>query len=195
MTFPPDFTLPYEKLRVAHLAAHRIAELAPGHRGVVQAGGCAGLWPIALSTYFAHVYTFEPEPMNFQCLEANIALHTSITAYPFALGNELKDVGLTRPKEKAGLWRINGDGSIPMVRLDDLVDSPIDALVLDVEGSELAAWQGAERLITEYRPLLWFEYLEHSAEINAFLAAHNYVPPIKVGLGGDGYSVHMSRTH
>lgn len=195
MTYPPDFTFPAQKHLAAHVAAQSIAGLASGRRAVVQAGGCAGLWPLALSQYFAHVYTFEPAPGNFQCLRANVAGTPSITACATALGETTAAVRLTRPKAQAGLWRVDGDGDIPMVRLDDVLeDTPIDALVLDVEGSEVATWRGAERLIEAHRPLLWFEYLQHTAAIDAFLAAHDYTAPVR-GVGGDCYSVHASRVH
>ena len=190
MIYPPDFTAPYAKLRRAHLAAHRIAALAPAHRAVVQAGGCVGLWPLALATYFRHVHTFEPAPTNAACLAANIAGVPSITAYPEALGAAQAAVGLTRRKATAGLWRVDGAGEIPMVTLDErCATAPIDALVLDVEGMELDVWRGAARLIARWRPLLWFEYLTAQPDLLAWLAAQGYTEP-QPGMAGDCYSVH-----
>lgn len=195
MTFPPDFTMPKEKTVTAQAAAQSIAGLAPARRVVVQAGGCAGLWPLALAHYFAHVVTFEPDAQNFTCLRANVAARPNISAFDYALGNEAKLVGLTRPKPGAGLWRIDGDGDVQMIRLDDFVaDLTVDALVLDVEGSEVAALKGAETLIATHRPLLWFEFLHHTEAIEAVLAEYGYTPPER-GLGGDCYSVHSSRAH
>lgn len=192
MTFPPDFTYPAEKTVTAHLAAERIAALAADRRAVVQAGGCSGLWPLALAQVFAQVYTFEPDPVNFQCLAANVASQPNISAWHAAIGEAPAHVGLVRPRANAGLWRVDGEGEIPMVRLDDLIDGPVDALVLDVEGSELSAFRGAERLIATHQPLLWFEYLHHATAIDAFLAAHGYATP-RQGMGGDAYSLHTSR--
>lgn len=195
MRYPPGFTYPRDKWVTAQIAAARIAGLVSERRAVVQAGGCAGLWPIALANYFTHVYTFEPEPMNLQCLQANVATVPNISAYPYAVGETSGRVGLTRPKAGAGLWRVEGDGEIPMVRLDDVLgDVAIDALVLDVEGSELQAWRGAEQLITAHRPLLWFECLHHTPALGDFLATHGYARPVR-GIGGDGYSIHASRSH
>lgn len=192
MTYPPDFTYPHEKLATAARAAQSIAGLASGHRGVVQAGGCSGMWPLALAPYFERVYTFEPEPMNVQCLRANVADARNISASACAVGDRRASVGLTRPKVQAGLWRVDGDGDIPMVRLDDVVDDAVDAIVLDVEGFEVQALRGAERLIAEHRPLLWFEFLHHIEAIEAFLAAHGYMKPMH-GMGGDCYSIHATR--
>ena len=194
MTYPPDFTCPVRKAAVADAAATCIAGLAADHRAVVQAGGCSGLWPLALASRFAHVYTFEPAPSNFQYLAANVAGVPNVTAFPFALGATAHSVGLTRPKPKAGLWRVDGDGAVPMRALDAVLDVPIDALVLDVEGSEVPALAGAARLIATHRPLLWLEGLEHADAIASWLAAHDYAP-LAHGMGGDGYSVHTSRIH
>jgi FkbM family methyltransferase len=193
MICPPDFTYPLEKWATAHVAARGIATVVTERRAVVQGGGCAGFWPLALAQYFGHVYTFEPAPTNFQCLQLNIAAAPNISAFPCALGDTQASVGMTRTKAQAGLWRVEGEGTIPMVTLDGVLgDVAIDALVLDVEGSELQAWHGAGRLIAAHRPLLWFEYLHQTAAIDAFLAAHGYTPPA-CGLGGDRYSIHASR--
>lgn len=193
MTYPPDFTHPLQKTLVAHQAAASIAGLAPAHRAVVQAGGCSGLWPLALAAHFAQVVTFEPEPANFACLRANVASAPNVSAFDYAIGDTRGMVGVTRPKAQAGLWRVDGEGEIPMVTLDEFVgDLPVDAIVLDVEGHEVLALRGAERLIETHRPLLWFEYLNHRSAINDFLAAHDYTPPAHA-LGGDCYSVHVSR--
>lgn len=193
MVFPPDFTYPHQKVITAHVAAQCIAGLVSEHRAVVQAGGCSGLWPLALAHYFDHVYTFEPAPTNFRYLQANIVSTPNISARECALGDTQAWVGLTRPKPHAGIWRVSGDGEVLMEPLDDVVgDEPIDAIVLDVEGSEVAALRGAERVITTHRPLLWFEYLSHTDEIDAVLAGYGYAPAAR-GIGGDCYSVHRTR--
>lgn len=192
MTVPPDFTRPQDKWCTAKIAAGVIATKAAGRRAVVQAGGCVGLWPLALAKYFQRVYTFEPEPTNYACLQRNIAAVGHITAQQAALGDRADCVGLTRPKVGAGLWRVDGAGDIPMVVLDDVVDDAIDAIVLDVEGSEVPALRGCERLIATHRPLLWFEFLTQTAAIEDFIATHGYTAPTRA-LGGDRYSVHTSR--
>lgn len=193
--FPPDFTGPVLKTATARCAAESIANLAPARRAVVQAGGCSGLWPLVLAMHFERVYTFEPAPTNFECLRMNIADTPTISAFAGALGATSRYVGMTRPKPKAGLWRVEGEGDIPMVALDHFLgDVAVDAIVLDVEGSEVSALQGAVRLIDAYRPLLWFEAIHNTDALEAFVAAHGYTRPAR-GMGGDCYSVHTSRVH
>lgn len=193
MIYPPDFTNVAYKEAAARHAARMIADLVPERRAVVQAGGCAGLWPLALATHFAQVYTFEPDPANFQCLSVNVASVPHIAARQAALGECERSVGLTRPKAQAGLWRVDGDGAIPMVRLDDVLgEAPIDALVLDVEGSEAQALHGAAHILVRHRPVVWVEYLQHLEAIQDALAIYGYTRPVR-GFAEDYYSVHASR--
>lgn len=189
MIYPPGFLSPEKKLGVAYTVAQLIASLAPDTRAVVQAGGCSGQWPLALSMYFSHVYTFEPDPTNFACLKANTAEAKNISVFPYAVGDVRTHVGLTRPKEKAGLWRVDGHGDIPMVPIDDVVDGPVDAIVLDVEGSEVEALTGAMRLIKTYRPVLWFEYLHRQPELKDFMQGVGYTRPVPT-ITTDAFSVH-----
>lgn len=193
MTYPRDFTYAAQKAETAAFAADTIAHLAADRRVVVQAGGCAGLWPLALAQSFARVYTFEPEAENFRCLQANVAAVPTISATQAALGERPRRVALTRPKAQAGLWCVDGAGDIPMVTLDDaLGDVAVDAIVLDVEGFEVHALHGAKRLIAAHRPLLWFEYLHNRTAIDVVLAAYGYRAPQR-GIGGDSFSIHSSR--
>jgi len=194
MTYPPDFKHPEAKARVAMITAKVIAVLAPGRRTVVQAGGCSGLWPLALAQHFRRVITYEPEPVNFRYLQKNTQDVPNILAHNCGLGDVPRLVGLTRPKERAGLWRVDGEGDIEIKTLDDELDfiTNLDALVLDVEGSELATLKGAEQTIAANHPLIWFEYLHNKSAIAGFLAEQGYCPPIS-GIQHDCYSVHASQ--
>lgn len=191
MRFPPDFTYPAQKTETAALVAECIAGLARKRRVVVQAGGCSGLWPLALAKHFDQVVTFEPDPTNFACLAENIAGVSHITAYPYALGASRRSVGLMRPKAQAGLWRVDGAGDVLMVPLDAVINTPIDALVLDVEGSEVEALTGAHRLLRRYQPVVWVEHLHQTDAIDAILESHGYTRPAPA-VGADYYSVHRS---
>ena len=191
--WPPDFKNWAGKSAVAEAAADRIVSLCPHTRVVVQAGGCSGLWPITLAQHFEHVYTFEPAVTNFDCLQQNIAGISNISAFNHALSDTRRLVGLTRTKVRAGMWQVNGPGDILAVTLDDFLgDIAVDALVLDVEGSELAAWRGAERLIATCRPVLWYEFNRNEGALESWLAEHEYTRP-QAGIGRDRFSVPKER--
>jgi len=204
LKLPPYFKFPERKWQVSRFAAGAIKVLSPPHRNVVQAGGCAGFWPLALSYVFEHVYTFEPDPTNFECLQHNIQGVPNITAFHGALSDAQRLVGLTRPRlgaeswrvgdkplceEKlgAGLWQIDGTGDIQAVVLDEhLKDVPVDALVLDIEGHELSALRGAEQTIMKYRPLVWLEFKYNPVELQTWMSEHDYALP-RPGFGNDWY--------
>lgn len=188
LMIPMELTYPMRKLGAAQRAAAAIAALAPRRRGVFQAGGCAGFWPLALAGWFDRVYTCEPAPDNFACLAVNVAETPSVRARACAVGDADRSVGLSRPKAQAGLWTVDGDGPIPMTTIDALVgDAPIDAIALDIEGGEAAALHGAARVIATYRPVIWLEWLRNTAALTTWLGAHDYAPPVP-GLGADWYS-------
>jgi FkbM family methyltransferase len=46
---------------------------------------------------------------------------------------------------------------VQVVRLDDVVDRPVDLIKLDVEGGEYHALRGAVRILANHRPLVIFE--------------------------------------
>ena len=189
--WPADLTNRKGKRLIAEWAAARIAQLSPQRRVVVQAGGCSGLWPVALAQHFERVYTFEPAPHNFECLRQNIARVPNIKAFNCALGDRPRRAALAREKPQAGMWEVTeAHGDTSVVRLDDVLGgSVIDALVLDVEGSELAAWTGAERLVVLHRPLMWFEFNRNVAALDAWLVERGYSRP-KAGIGRDWFSVY-----
>lgn len=198
LAFPSYFNAPNKKQLIAKASAGMIASFSEQRRNVVQAGGCAGLWSLALATFFGHVYTFEPAPDNFKCLLHNIADIPNISAYDYGLSDTRRPAKLSRPWLRAGAWQVDEAGKkmkprlatsdaeithdpildIQTVVLDDFLgDIYLDALVLDVEGSELAVFQGAEKLITHHHPLLWFEFQHNHDALCDWLKAHNYDKP------------------
>jgi FkbM family methyltransferase len=195
--WPADLKNWRGKAETAAVAADWIARLCPQKRNVIQAGGCSGVWPLMLALHFGYVYTFEPAPTNFACLKENIAATPNISAFNHALYDTRKLVEMTRTKPRAGMWEVDGPGGdsevviTQAVTLDDFLgDIAVDALVLDVEGSELPAWRGAEKMITKHRPLLWFEFNRNVPALEAWLADHGYARPTKT-IGRDAFSIYQ----
>jgi FkbM family methyltransferase len=150
-------------------------------RVVVQAGGHVGLWPRALARVFETVYTCEPDAANFACLTRNVD-HTKVIAMRAVLGAAPGCVGLHSTTGRTGLHYIAGVGVVPTVRVDDLGLDALDALVLDVEGYEWFALEGAKDTIAVHRPVILLELLDHgtrfgkgNAAIRAWLDTHGYV--------------------
>jgi len=126
---------------------------------VVQAGGGAGMYPRLLAKRFNHVYTFEPQYVNFHCLVHNCT-SPNINKMEAALGNENKMVGMLCSEQNYGEGKIIegvGEGTIPMLKIDQLALWACDLIWLDIEGSELGALEGAVETIKKFRPAIVLE--------------------------------------
>lgn len=150
---------------VAHL--NRIASLKwvianwKYKKCVVQAGGSHGIWPVLLAPEFEHVYTFEPDWISFHHLVRNCQFSN---VYKLQIALSDKDSPLEMIRKSYASHTIKGKGMIPAIRLDSLNLPICDAVLLDVEGYEEHALQGALNTIQEYRPLILFEDREGFAE-------------------------------
>ena len=126
----------------------------------VQAGGNVGVFPRELAKEFECVYTFEPHPKNYECLEKNCP-EENIFMQKAALGNDhsLIEVGVSRPdlKNNCGAYQVLGEGDIPTVMIDDLHLPACDLIYLDIEGYELMALQGAYETIKKFHPVIVVE--------------------------------------
>ncbi len=89
--------------------------------------------------------------------------------------------------------------TVPLRMLDDLVHEPVGVIKIDVEGAELGVLRGAQRLVTESRPVIMFESgpceaMYSKADMWAWLTARDYeiLTPDRMahngpGLGREGF--------
>lgn len=162
-------------------------ELCKQKRIAIQAGGNCGVWAQYLSGFFETVYTFEPDHMNFLCLNLN-AQQENIIKMQAALGMKNKPVGMIHMNENIGAHRISGrGGKIPVIRIDDLHLGALDLLQLDIEGYEYFALQGAVHSIDKFKPVIMIEDKGHhqkygvqKSSIDDLFEALGYIPYDKV---------------
>jgi FkbM family methyltransferase len=129
-----------------------------GKRTCIQAGGAIGIWPMRLAQYFDNVYTFEPEPINYECLIHNTAGIENIYCENAALGNENKKIKMFLPSiGHCGAWIVQDNGPTPMLRIDELDLKDVDLIYLDIEGYEYYALEGAAETIRKYKPVIGLE--------------------------------------
>lgn len=137
-------------------------------RTAIQAGGNCGVWARHLSGLFSSVWTWEPDPLNFNCLEFNAAAHKNIVCVNAALGDEAGWTTMHEPEESnCGALQIGttfsvdrpAEGGIQVVRLDDYKEQigHVDLIYLDLEGFELNAISGATDLINRCQPIIAVE--------------------------------------
>jgi FkbM family methyltransferase len=149
----------------------RTIERVPKRRVAVQAGGNLGIYAKRLAESFDAVYSFEPASDLFAMMTAN-APEPNIYRFQAALGFERAMVGVSRqrrdgkPDNHEGITHVSGPGWIPTLRLDDLMLTECDLIVLDVEGWEYFALQGAVDTIRRCRPWLSVEVNKNAGFVN-----------------------------
>ena len=137
-----------------------------GHRVAVQAGGAIGIWPVRLGQLFEKVHTFEPEPVNYECLSKNTRGMKNVLCYNAALSDASGMVSMHLDDDYAGhcgAFYTKPGGRIPAVTIDSLRLRNVDFMWLDIEGGETAALMGAAKTIERCRPVIGFEHREFSA--------------------------------
>ncbi len=125
----------------------------------IQAGGACGMYPRLLANFFGHVYTFEPEPVNFHCLVNNCRLHT-ITKINGALGQSPTFVSVEHGGfQNAGVHRVKkeSDSFIPVFTIDQFEFKQCDLIQLDVEQYEEYVILGALNTIEKFKPVIVLE--------------------------------------
>lgn len=127
---------------------------------VVQAGGCCGMYPRFYKNYFKQVYTFEPHPDNFACLDVN-CVGEGYHKYNMALGAGLaENVALSRGYDhNVGMYQIDeiSTGDVAMCTVDSLNLERCDLIHLDIEGYEGKALLGASNTIQKFKPVIIVE--------------------------------------
>ncbi len=146
-------------------------------------GANVGVWTVALASAHphAHVYAFEPDPPTFRLLQNNVSLNRleNVTAEQLAISdsNGIVEFQVTEKDsifnrlqpavasaEDLHRGRFTGGRvlKVESISLDDLChDKGIDRigfLKLDVEGAEVSALKGAQRLLRNKAiDLIWIE--------------------------------------
>lgn len=160
----PDFDQKEDRNH-AFILAHLVdMDFAVSHakKGLcVQAGGNVGIWPMTLANHFEVVHTFEPEEALFQCMQKNIK-DQNVILHKKGLSNKIDKLPFHR-SSSCGSNKVTPEGklTIDVVTIDSLNLPACDAILLDIEGHELQAIQGALATIEKYRPVIQIEWLKH----------------------------------
>ena len=139
----------------------KISELVLNRRVVVQAGGNNGLYVKQYAELFETVYTFEPVPELFYCLNRNVT-NDNVFKFQACLGNKHEQVGVgNKIYNNAGSANVFGSGVTPTLRIDDLGLNNCDLIHLDIEGFEIFALSGALDTINKFKPVIVIENAGH----------------------------------
>lgn len=139
------------------------------------------------------VISFEPNPSVFDALLANVSLNgfTWIAPHRKGLFDQVGTGEIFIPDANCGgaTMRPGGQGgvTIPLVRMDDVVNERVDLLKIDIEGAEVAALRGAGDLLSRPdAPTVICEVSEYS--LRAMGSSKDELFDIMVG---HGYSAHI----
>ena len=149
----------YEYLKDSH--SNELECILPhltGNKVAVQAGGHCGFAARELLPYFETIYTFEPDNTMFTCLCLNVP-EINVYKMQACLGATHKLVSMSGNPicPHAGAKYVKGGGAIPMLMIDDLALKACSLIMVDLEGYELEALNGAADTIDKYHPLLCIE--------------------------------------
>ena len=161
-----------------------ISKLVKQKRVVLQAGGNVGFYVQKYSDIFENVYTFEPEPLSFFCLNLNVT-KPGVFKYQACLGDCHEGVNLFNACETPlghGGSHVVGKGMTPTFMIDDLNLEICDLIHLDIEGYEKKALLGGKKTIERCNPVIvieffqpWLDRYETTIEeINDFLFSLHY---------------------
>jgi len=153
---------------------------------MIQAGGNCGFILSTFVDHFKTIYTFEPDPVNFYCLNQNVTAQ-NVFKMQACLGKTKETVNVKqliredRPHDTGGV-HVHGSGLTPTIVIDELNLIGCDLIQLDIEGYELNALMGAIETIKKYKPVICVELCEKwlnrynntSADVYDFLTSLNY---------------------
>ena len=127
----------------------------------------------------AHLRAAYPQATVFDCA---VGATTGRVEF-FAVKNRPGWSGLRRQPYPAGA--IVRPITVDLRRLDDLIPGRVDFIKIDVEGAELGALRGAERLLRRWQPALLFEHATLHAQAFGTTAGEMYA-----FLREFGYAIH-----
>lgn len=128
----------------------------------IDIGAHIGTVSIPYSKLFNQVISFEPNLENYESLKKNIEYNNcnNIITYNVAVSNSNDSYKLIKSGRNSGCFHIEKSENTnnKTIRLDELnINSKIDFIKIDTEGSELYVLEGAINTINKNKPLIQVE--------------------------------------
>lgn len=175
---------------------------------VIDGGGCLGDTDIMFADRCApngQVYTFEFVPENIRILRQNLAsnpelagrIHLVERALSDASGQELAFTSCGPSTKVAAISSAEAGQRVQTLTVDDLAVQRgldrVDFIKMDIEGFELAALRGAEKVLRRFRPKLAISAYHKPEDLYAL---STYLDSLQLGYRFymDHFTVHLEET-
>lgn len=149
---------------------------------IVDVGACVGTWTIPFALYFpeAKILAIEPSKYNHPYLRHNCKNYPNIKTIKMAASDIKGKVTIANPTPvqrdrsdlgtNTGLISIHGNSDnfreeVEMDMLDNLVESRVDWLKIDIEGHEKFVLEGAQNILECHKPILQIEMREQTQRL------------------------------
>lgn len=167
---------------------------------IVDVGASSGLWAIPFTLYFpeAKILALEPSKYNYPYLQQNCKSYPNIKLMKMAASAANGKITIAEPSlaqrdrndldTNTGLISAYGQGinfreEVEADILDNLVESRVDWLKIDVEGHEMSVLEGARNILKRHRPLLQIEMRDQTQAmatsttylLSYAISSYNYV--------------------
>ena len=126
-------------------------------------GANCGIFALAAAGLGASVLAVEPDPflaphLEIEILAAAVDKGRGVATLQIASGGRAANALSAYAGNYVPFGRSIGAVRVPTLSLDDLLEISVPALVkIDIEGAEIAALNGATRLLNEVRPVILLE--------------------------------------
>ena len=145
-----------------------IKTIKPGMK-CIDAGAQTGFFTCIMAHYVGgtgKVYAFEPMPSNYDLLIKNITennFQDRVQPFQLACSNSQSVIIASKVANMYVAGEVEAGEKVTMesVRVDDIIDEPIDIIKIDIEGHEPAGIEGMRTLILENKPIIFSEVNEY----------------------------------
>lgn len=131
---------------------------------------------------YKKIYAYEPDSVLIEKIEELVNKENieKIVVKQFAIGDEDKVVSFLDNGTSASRIYESGSSLVNMKRLDDIISDEVTLIKMDIEGAEINALRGAEKLIQKYRPKLAISIYHRCEDLWEIpLLIHKMVPEYK----------------
>jgi len=103
--------------------------------------------------FYDAIHIVEPDPTNMEQAKSKLIQYEKIKYHKFGASDTTKTLYFKSSGSSSSICD-DGDLCINVTRLDELIDTPVSFIKMDIEGAEIPALKGASKLITKYKPRL-----------------------------------------